>query len=213
MRTSQRERLQIGFMKRFGFSVGLKYDIDRRMSILQGHKPYEEFRVEIPDSLFIGITRYDALFDVIEGGWLRVKPEIFLDVSTNRIGIRVPFQADLINELKTFIPAGARSWESATKTWYVNPSYIDQVERIVRKHFPDVTITTPGQDLMPVDGDVYTRLLSPLPDFALKAVYRAIALSCHPDRAAANGISVEDAHRLMQQVNLVWNDLKKVKGW
>jgi hypothetical protein len=120
--------------------------------------------------------------------------------------------ADLINELKTFIPPAGRSWDGTTKTWYVNAGYVDQVERIVKKYCPDVKVTTPGQDMMPVDGDVFSRLLSPLPAIALKAVYRAICLTCHPDRAVQNGLTIEESHQIMTTVNTIWSEIKKAKG-
>lgn len=213
MRRQQRTiGLENAFFKRYGLRVSVQHPYDRPVVIAEGDEPNEEFYTEIPKQILEGVSRYDAVLELVMGRWLNVKAEIFLDVTTNRIGIRVPYQVELINELKTFIPPAGRSWDGGTKTWYVNASYIDQVERIVRKHFPDVTVTTPGQDLMPVDGGVFSRLLSPLPAFALKAVYRAICMSCHPDRAVANGLTIEDAHKIMTSVNTIWSEIKTAKG-
>lgn len=158
----------------------------------------------------------EELANKIADRWTSMRPEIFLDPATNRFGVRTPHKPDFINELKAFIPAGARTWEGNTKTWYVNSAYIDVLERLGRKYFPDIVVTTPNAEAIETAAeasDVYGRLVAKLPDHALKAVYRAIALSCHPDKAKEYGLSAEEATRIMMQVNGVWAEIKKAKGW
>ena len=143
-----------------------------------------------------------------------MKAEIFYDAPTNRIGIRTPYNVEFITELKTFVSPGARTWDGSTKTWYANASYLDAVERLVKKYFPDATVTGPAAFEAPEsDGDCYSRMLKILPDHAMKAVYRAIVMACHPDKGIEYGIDPVKLSEVMAQVNVLWTEIKKARGW
>lgn len=154
-----------------------------------------------------------ALAAEISRRWLEVEPEIFLDVASNRIGLRTPYNPQLIEELKQFIPGGARSWEPTTKTWYLNVSYLESIEVIIRKFYPGVKVTTPEQLLPAKAAGCYAELLEPLPEFALRAAYRGILLAVHPDRAKSNGLSPEAAHEMILKVQAAWKKIAKERSF
>jgi len=213
---SARENLAKYLTQKMGFHVSWRYDQGGLTTTFKGGTQYKEFEVVVPVNVLgsLKTPEVKALAEMLTRGWTNMQPEIFIDVNTNRIGIRVPYLASVVDEIKAFIPPAARTWDSSTKTWYVNASYLDTVERIIRKAFPTVKVTTPEAALPVVaDGDAYGALLRPLPDNALRSVYKAIAISCHPDRAAANGLTVEQANGIMQAVNIAWAEVKKARGW
>jgi hypothetical protein len=49
-----------------------------------------------------------------------------------------PYDADLIERLKTEIPVHARAWVPDRKGWRFNDSYWDEASRIIEEFFPIV---------------------------------------------------------------------------
>lgn len=178
-----------------------------------------EVVIEVPTQLIHNLSRKRSaiveIADMVWRRWSEVRAEVFYDQATNRIGIRTPYNPEFITELKAFISPGARTWDGPTKTWYANTSYLDTVERLIHKYFPDATVTGPAAFEAPEDaeGDCYSRLLKPLPDHALKSVYRAIVSSCHPDKGKEYGIDPAKLTEIMTTVNVIWTEIKKARKW
>jgi hypothetical protein len=170
---------------------------------------YGVFKESLPAAIATVLNPYQATAFIKEmgGRWLSVTPEMFVDTVSNRIGIRVPYNAQMIDELKRAIPAGARVWESATKTWYVNFSYLDALESVAKRFFPGIKMAMPDALIPEVASDTYTELLKPLPAFALKAMYRSVMACIHPDKAMQYGITLEQAHEYTVNFKRAWDKL------
>ena len=65
---------------------------------------------------------------------------------TNDKGLLVftsPYDADLVNELKTLIPSGDRKWNPTLKAWTVTPQFGMVLVKLAAKHCGE-TITVPA---------------------------------------------------------------------
>jgi hypothetical protein len=143
--------------------------------------------------------------------------------------IRFHYQKNLVEAIKR-IPSAVRSWDPAEKIWYVDNAYIQDACRYLDEAVYDVTAKAGphGRDTTP-EGDAgddwddafddedeeeeaprkhpYEREFTALhlrcdaPAPVIDAVYRALALICHPDRGGE--------HRRMVEINLAYEKVKK----
>ena len=110
-------------------------------------------------------------------------------------GVRLAFPYDpgMVAELKE-LPARARGFNPATKTWFVLEAYAARAIKILQRHFPHAAIVgeqagqappppPPPPPKAPTLGPHAVLFLLPTaPPEVVDAVYRALVKLHHPDR-------------------------------
>ena len=112
--------------------------------------------------------------------------------------LRFPFDRWLVDELKLEVPAYARTYDPAGKTWTITPTYASTAFRLMSAVFPDVDVveqTSAGSaDRAPHAGeDPWTILhLRPTaPPELVIAAHRCLAKLHHPDRGGTTAVMQE----------------------
>ena len=119
-----------------------------------------------------------------------------------------PYDADLIEALKTEVPARHRSYDPTTRGWAVtDPRLAEQALALVAWFFPDVAVLDgphAPRDPRPIrrDDAAFGELhLAPsAPPEVLDAAYRALARLHHPDLGGSNAA--------MQRLNAAYDALR-----
>lgn len=143
------------------------------------------------------------------------------------IYLYTPYNEAYINELKQTVPADLRLWESDEKRWYVFESYAEQAIRLARTYWPHINVSAynsdsgsqgqqqgqrqqsqgSGQQAPPrwasaSRADCATLYLTEdAPPEVIKAAYKALAITHHPDRGGDVA--------MMRAVNTAFDRLKK----
>ena len=111
-----------------------------------------------------------------------------------------PFDRWLVDALKSEIPAHARTFDPAAKSWTITPAYAHVAGQLMHDVFPDVEIvgaaTPPPFDRgRPASDDPWTILhLRPTaPPELITAAHRCLAKLNHPDAGGSTAV--------MQQIN------------
>jgi hypothetical protein len=108
------------------------------------------------------------------------------------IELRFPYNAGLVELLKSEIPAYARSYDPDDKTWTVTSAYAARAVDLLLKHFPDARIERPGARLGSTPQHSIARpfavlhLLPSAPPELVDAAYRTLAKLAHPDRGGSH---------------------------
>lgn len=135
---------------------------------------------------------------VREASILRSTKEGWVLVST-------PYDAKLVEDLKSWIEPSGRSWNPETKFWEVKEIHLGTLVTILKKHFGDnVTqnLTTPALGTGPKNMFIpVLEALKQLPNGQMVKVYRALANACHPDVGGTN--------ELMSKLNQAYQEVKK----
>ena len=50
--------------------------------------------------------------------------------------VEMPYEPDLIAELKSEIPANDRAWNPARQVWEITPTWWPQARKIIEEYFP-----------------------------------------------------------------------------
>ena len=103
--------------------------------------------------------------------------------------IETPFSASYVQDIKAELPARSRAWRDELGVWWIAPGFIAEAERIARRHFDrKLEWETPAGHGRSPEADPWAVLwLRPgAPPPVVKAVYRVLAKSCHPDRAGGS---------------------------
>lgn len=146
----------------------------------------------------------------VENGWLKCKTP-YDETVTPRFAA----------ELKSVINWKLRQWSPSEKVWLVDPSCLDELLEIARRHFPKTVVmretgaetaqSAPQEPRkrrqeQPDDGTYQTmaNLLRVASTDALKRVYRALAADLHTD----HGGDVET----MKRLNVAWDRIRKERG-
>jgi hypothetical protein len=115
------------------------------------------------------------------------------------------YRRQVVDLLKTHIPADCRAYDPDLKIWYVAAPWCNVAKDILMNAFGDVDVSnhrpspaSPIRQLDPVFAELH--LLPSAPPYVVRAVYREMAKAHHPDRG---GATVN-----MQRVNLAFEQLK-----
>jgi len=107
---------------------------------------------------------------------------------TNAGGVvlRFPYNARLVELLKTEIPPHARSYDPAAKAWIITASYAAITVDLLRRHFPDTRIEQPGTRRKPEplgfsQPFAALHLLPSAPPELIEGAYRILARIHPPD--------------------------------
>ena len=128
----------------------------------------------------------------------------------NRAGevdLRFPFNARLVELLKSEIPARFRSYDPGAKTWTVKTAYASRAVDLLLDHFPDARIERPGTrpepapPLTPARPFAVLHLLPTAPPELIDAAYRCLARLWHPDAGGNNDV--------MQEINGAYATLRE----
>ena len=112
--------------------------------------------VTIPATAMVGVTTERAeitrVLNVMRGRYDRSTVVIACDTNDRSIlGIRTPFNAPYIAELKIHIPSSEREWNPETRTWFVNSSYYNIIIELCSKYIPQYSLrqsNTTGLELL-----------------------------------------------------------------
>lgn len=119
---------------------------------------------------------------------------------------------EFAKELKERIPVKLRQWSKMERVWLVDPSALDELVRIARRHFPGLHVAngsrndTSGDRQRPVVSvdDAFSTFASLLRKASVGCqakVYRALAADLHPD----HGGDLE----VMRRLNVAWDCIKQ----
>ena len=103
------------------------------------------------------------------------------------VDLRFPYNARLVELLKSEIPARARAYDPDDKTWTVIAAYATRAVNLLLDHFPDARIERPGTraepapPLTPARPFAVLHLLPSAPPELIDAAYRTLARLHHPD--------------------------------
>jgi hypothetical protein len=110
-----------------------------------------------------------------------------------RVTLTFTYDPYLIDALKASVPAHARTYDPAVKSWTVAPAYAAIVTGLMHQVFHDVEEVTdipppPREPPPPADGDAFVVLhLRPTaPPELIDAAYRCLAKLHHPDRGGSH---------------------------
>ena len=131
---------------------------------------------------------------------------VWIDPDTRMIALRTPYDNFLVASIKTVIPGASRQWDGAKKIWLIDQGFMAELEKLLATLDYRVEDGTLPYETAVVSGSdsPYHALLEGLPWFALKQVYRAITLACHPDQGGDP--------ELMKKVNLAWARIERGQG-
>jgi len=48
-----------------------------------------------------------------------------------------PYNEDFMDEMKKLVPITDREWKHAKQAWWVSEAWIDEVDALLREHFPE----------------------------------------------------------------------------
>ena len=106
----------------------------------------------------------------------------------NTIEARIPYNAELIADLKVVIPSHARRWNPASKVWEIGRSWEEDLRDLLHQYNIDVRGEgeTPPPRSAPAGDDAWAVLwLRPdAPLAVVDAVYRCLCKLHHPDLKA-----------------------------
>lgn len=140
-----------------------------------------------------------------ESGWIKFRAAYDLIVT--------PLFAE---ELKHKVFWKLRQWSPSDKLWMVDPSVLDDLIEIARKHFPDVVVmnggsktSTRGQGAVqdPLEDGAYgtvANLLRAASTASLKRIYLVLAGDLHPDRGGDGDT--------MRRLNTAWDKIRSERG-
>lgn len=120
--------------------------------------------------------------------------------------LRFPYNAWIVDSLKSLIPVGYRAWDPDAHCWTVEEPYVDQAIGILRQVHKAVRIDDqriPRAGATSGEGNSYAtlHLLPTAPKELVDAAYRCLARLYHPD---TGGNTTK-----MQALNLAYEHLKQ----
>lgn len=132
----------------------------------------------------------------------------------NRVELRFPYNAWLVDALKREVPHPHREWHPETKTWIVDALYATQALNLLRQVYLEAMISE-RQDVPPSRPDplfqtdphyATLHLLPSAPPCVIEAAYRALVKEHHPDRAPVH--KREQAHEAMVALNAAYERVR-----
>lgn len=130
------------------------------------------------------------------------------------VELRFPYDAGVVDMLKTSIPARHRAWDPALKVWTVDAIYAAMAIRILKTAFPDASIIEGSRPNFgrpePIRStDALYRALHLLPSAPpelVEAAYKALTKLNHPDRRPP--AERERANEAMVELNQAYGLLR-----
>lgn len=114
--------------------------------------------------------------------------------------LRFPFDEDVIASLRD-LPKHVRRWVPEQKAWFVATAYLDRAEWILERRWPGCLDVPEFASSAPDPGPYAVLYLLPsAPPEVVKAAYRALSLSLHPDRGGDTAA--------MQRVNAAYDQIR-----
>ena len=107
--------------------------------------------------------------------------------SAGEVKIRFPYHAHVVELVKAGIPAYARSYNAADRTWTVTAAYATHAVDLLVWFFPDARIARPGNRAGPAPQPSTARpfavlhLLPSAPPELIEGAYKILARLHHPD--------------------------------
>jgi hypothetical protein len=107
-----------------------------------------------------------------------------------RAELRFPYDALFIERLKATVPAYARTYDPAAKSWTVMPTYVDAAFRLMFTVFPDVDVVeqTSAGPTFDRGGDpreaalIVLHLRETAPPELIVVAHKCLARLHHPDK-------------------------------
>lgn len=139
-----------------------------------------------------------------ESGWIKFKAAYD--------SIVTPLFAE---ELKHRVFWKLRQWSPSDKVWMVDPSALDDLIEIAKKHFPGVVVMngqktatqSQGAAQDPFEDGTYgtvANLLRAASTASLKRIYLILAGDLHPDRGGDGDT--------MRRLNIAWDKIRSERG-
>jgi hypothetical protein len=102
--------------------------------------------------------------------------------------VEFPFDRDVVDSIKSIVPAHSRQYDPDEKCWYISPAYRDVIQEVLEAVFIDVemdsertTYTPPPSDRAPRTEYTVLHLLPSAPPELVESAYRCLSLLHHPD--------------------------------
>ena len=122
-----------------------------------------------------------------------------------RFGLRFPYSANLITDLKAQVPRWARAYNPESKVWTFDRAQLALVKRLCVHHLGAVHVDPDLEPRRPAaPTSAYDTMIRGLPFDTLKRIYWLAISAVHPD---AGG----DVTRA-QQINAAWSAIKDEVG-
>lgn len=117
--------------------------------------------------------------------------------SDGSITIRFPYDRIFVETIKTEIPAWSREYDPGVKAWKIGYAYRERIAHLLRQRFgyveefgtPVMPETPTGCSCDPAHRRLH--VCQDAPDEVIRAAYRALSKSFHPDRGG-------DHHQMVQ---------------
>lgn len=129
-----------------------------------------------------------------------------------------PYVAEMVEAIKiTFSPV-YRSYDPEARAWTIKAPHVDAAIALLRKHFPDATVTTFGKQTPPPNQRATSEVANPYaalhllptaPPEVVRAAYNTLVKKNHPDVVAPEQKLL--AHQAMLRLNAAIEALR-LKG-
>ncbi len=121
--------------------------------------------------------------------------------------VEFPFDRDVVDSIKSIVPAHSRQYDPDEKCWYISPAYRDVIQELLEAVFIEVemdserTTYTPPSDRAPRTEFHVLHLRESAPPELVEAAFRCLARIHHPDRGGDTAT--------MQAINSAYAALKE----
>ena len=93
-----------------------------------------------------------------------------------------PWDQDFLDELKSTIQPSSRHWNTETKRWIISEIVLEDVVRIMKRHFDEVTTDLAQPE---TNGNLFEQVFAVIPKEYMPQIYRALAQAVHPDHGGS----------------------------
>lgn len=111
--------------------------------------------------------------------------------------VEFPFDRDVVDSIKSIVPAHSRTYDPDQKAWYIASVYADIIQRLLEAVFIDVemdserTTSPPPSDRAPRTEYTVLHLLPSAPPELVESAYKCLSRMHHPDAGGATATMQE----------------------
>lgn len=126
--------------------------------------------------------------------------------------VEFPFDRDVVDSIKSIVPAHSRQYDPDEKAWFISPAYRDVIRELLEDVFITVetdseyrsTFTPPPSDRAPRTEYTVLHLLPSAPPELVESAYKCLSRMHHPDRGGAG--------EKMQELNSAVATIRRRRG-
>jgi len=161
--------------------------LDWDLSMTQNQQIALAFLQENHSEFILGVEDSEIIFEkeVSMRGWRgdisKETAKVWLDENKGVICARFPYKVEVIDEIRSKIPKGKKSWNPEDKVWEFSVETIEVIVGILQGHFDEVLDLTQATPPLPPTSISSDPLLSLLDEEDIKKIKQMLAKKYHPD--------------------------------